>query len=405
MCCRVKPLLVGKGNGLAVRGARAHGVALARRIVHAATPVCIALLCMLLLGPVPQAVAAPDSEAELRDAIKDERAREKARRDSLSRLSAQERGLNANLAAAEDRIALLESKVGKQEAELALLESAVGDVRKTLEGLEAERVKSEAALGELLRLLWPLHVRQEGTGGRDLEDWQEAEREYVWTQEIYRGIDARRSELRHKEEAISASLEKREALMAEVKEQVSRINADRAALLQDKLTFRQQLNDVRREKQDAEEELRDVLALIQNFNVRLEQMAGRDISKLKGRLPWPASGRVIRGWSPEAKPPVRGVGLSVREGAPVEAVAWGKVVHNDVLRGFGRVVILMHDKAYYTLYAFLQNSQLKVGQEVAGGASIGTAGFYPEAKGPGLYFELRFHQKAINPVGWLTSAN
>lgn len=349
--------------------------------------------------------AEPGSEKDLREAISEERAREKARRDSLARLSAQERSLNANLAAAEDRIALLESKVAKQEAELALLESAVGDVRRSLGTLEAERSKTEADLARLVSMLWPLHVRQEGTGGRDLDDWQEAEREYVWTQEIYRRIETRRNELRHQQEAISASLEKRESLMVEVRAQVARISADRDALLQDKLRFRQQLADTRREKQDAEEELRDVLALIQEFNVRLEQMAGRDISKMKGRLPWPAEGRVVKRWAPEAQPPVRGLGLSLREGAPVHAVAWGKVVHNDVLRGFGRVVILMHDKAYYTLYAFLADSPLRVGQEVAGGARVGAAGFYPGSNGPGLYFELRFHQKAINPDGWLTRAN
>lgn len=389
---------------LGTRGLMGHGLT----VGHAApsAPVWLALLlvalCCLVVTP---AHAAPSSEKELREAISEERAREKARRDSLARLSAQERSLNANLAAAEDRIALLESKVAKQEAELALLESAVGDVRQALERLQKDRDASEAELARLMSMLWPLHVRQEGTGGRDIEDWQTAEREYTWTQEIYRSIETHRAELRHQQEAISASLEKRETLMAEVRTQVARISADRDSLLQDKLRFRQQLSDVRREKQDAEGELRDVLALIQEFNVRLEQMAGRDISKMKGRLPWPAEGRVVRRWAPEANPPVRGVGIALREGTPVRAVAWGKVVHNDVLRGFGRVVILMHDKAYYTLYAFLADSPLRVGQEVGAGAAVGGAGFYPGADGPGVYFELRFHQKAINPDGWLTRAN
>jgi len=113
----------------------------------------------------------------------------------------------------------------------------------------------------------------------------------------------------------------------------------------------------------------------------------------------------VRRYAPDAKPPVRGLGLSVGQGDPVRAVAYGRVVHNDTMRGFGRVVILMHGQAYYTLYAFLADSPLRLGQEVGGGQQVGTAGFYPDANGPGVYFELRFHQKAINPDAWLLSAN
>jgi septal ring factor EnvC (AmiA/AmiB activator) len=35
---------------------------------------------------------------------------------------------------------------------------------------------------------------------------------------------------------------------------------------------------------------------------------------------------------------------------------------------------------------------------------IGHAGYYPEAHGNGLYFELRFRQKPINPQLWLMPA-
>ena len=83
-------------------------------------------------------------------------------------------------------------------------------------------------------------------------------------------------------------------------------------------------------------------------------------------------------------------------------MAGGKVVHNDVLRGFGTVLILQHGDDYYSLYAFLGNSPLQVGQDVAGRQQLGTVGYYPAIRGPGLYFELRFKQKAINPEQWLS---
>ena len=121
----------------------------------------------------------------------------------------------------------------------------------------------------------------------------------------------------------------------------------------------------------------------------------------KGKTPWPAKGKVVVRYAPNASPPVRGIGLSLAANAEVRAVAWGKVVHSDVLRGLGYVVVLMHPKQYYTVYAHLSGSPYKVGQEVKQGAVLGRAGHYPPAGGPGIYFELRSHEKAVNPETWL----
>ena len=123
---------------------------------------------------------------------------------------------------------------------------------------------------------------------------------------------------------------------------------------------------------------------------------------VKGKTPWPAKGKVVVRYAPGASPPVRGIGLSLAANAEVRAVAWGKVVHSDVLRGLGYVVVLMHPKQYYTVYAHLTGSPYKVGQEVKQGAVLGRAGHYPPAGGPGIYFELRSHEKAVNPETWLS---
>lgn len=121
----------------------------------------------------------------------------------------------------------------------------------------------------------------------------------------------------------------------------------------------------------------------------------------KGKTPWPAKGRVVVRYAPDASPPVRGIGMSLAGNSEVRAVAWGKVVHSDVLRGLGYVVVLMHPKQYYTVYAHLTGSSYKVGQEVKQGAVLGRAGHYPPAGGTGIYFELRSHEKAVNPEVWL----
>lgn len=346
------------------------------------------------------------TEEDIRKALQAQQSRLRARQESITRLSVQERALNTDLAMAEDRITALEAKVARQEQELVQLEAAATDVRAAYERLAAERSRTEASLSGLLQLLWPLYMRQKGVGARDLTDWRMAERDYAWTQELYKVIGERQQELHGQETAMADALTRREALSEQVRKQVEALGADRSKLLADKQRFRQSLSSVRQQREDAEAELADLFEMIQTLNARLEQALSRgDIEKQKGRLPWPAKGRVVRRYAPGAKPPVRGLGISVGQGEPVRAVAYGRVVHNDTMRGFGRVVILMHGQAYYTLYAFLADSPLRLGQEVGGGQQVGAAGFYPDANGPGVYFELRFHQKAINPDAWLLSAN
>jgi len=160
---------------------------------------------------------------------------------------------------------------------------------------------------------------------------------------------------------------------------------------------------VRAQKLSAEEQLKDILQSIIELNYQLKLLTTKKFTDFKGQMPWPGQGKVVEDFRPEADPPHRGVSLAMAEDAAVHAVSWGKVVHSDVLRGYGPVVIIYHGEDYYSLYAFLKNVTVRVGQEVEKDERIGSAGFYPKVDGPGLYFELRFHQNPVNPNSWLVA--
>jgi septal ring factor EnvC (AmiA/AmiB activator) len=124
----------------------------------------------------------------------------------------------------------------------------------------------------------------------------------------------------------------------------------------------------------------------------------------KGKLPWPVDGKRLSAKAMAeagARGHGGGVGFATADGAAVRAVFPGRGVGSDLLRGYGHVVILSHGDNWYTLYAFLREDAASQGREVASGATLGHAGYYPAAKGSGVYFELRSGQKAINPVEWL----
>lgn len=348
------------------------------------------------------ALAASARESELQRAIAQEQEKALQRRRLLDTLSEKERALNADLAALEKRVALLTEELGEKERELLRLETAQGTNRAEFEALDGERRRLEDETGRLILLLWPLQLHQDAMGAGQNSAWHEAEQRYQWMSIILRTLAKQREELEEKKEALKSNLSEKDRLALELKTKVAATNDLRDALLADVLRFNRELEHIRKERVDTEDALARITKTAADLNIRLQAIReGADIRKLKGELPWPARGKLVRRYAPGANPPVRGLGLALREKDEIRSVAAGKVVYNDILRGLGEVVILMHGREYYTVYAHLDDIQVDMGQEVPQGHVLGHAGFYPPANGRGLYFELRFHQKAINPDGWL----
>lgn len=127
--------------------------------------------------------------------------------------------------------------------------------------------------------------------------------------------------------------------------------------------------------------------------------------RLKGRLTRPVQGKII-GHFGQARQDQAGAtwqGLQIRapEGTDVVACATGKVVFSDWLRGFGNLIIVDHGNTYMSIYANNEALFKNVGDRVKQGetiSSVGTSGGMGE---PGLYFELRYKGKPINPQSWL----
>ena len=117
----------------------------------------------------------------------------------------------------------------------------------------------------------------------------------------------------------------------------------------------------------------------------------------KGSLPFPISGRTeVR----SARKNGSGPGLSMRApGATVvRAVYPGRVAFADSYADYGPTVILDHGGGYYTVSANLGEIDVKVGDDVKGGARIATLG--GGTAGSTLYFEVRIGQETADPAEW-----
>ncbi|MBF0564152.1 MAG: peptidoglycan DD-metalloendopeptidase family protein [Nitrospirae bacterium] len=137
------------------------------------------------------------------------------------------------------------------------------------------------------------------------------------------------------------------------------------------------------------------------------QDVGSEFRSSKGLLPWPAAGRVAIPYGshqdPQFKTPVfrYGIYISTEDDSTIKAVYDGKVVYADWFKGLGKVVILSHGMGYHTVYANLSKMYPKVGDVVKRRSIIGDAGESAVLNGSGIYFEVRYKGKPVNPLQWL----
>ena len=79
----------------------------------------------------------------------------------------------------------------------------------------------------------------------------------------------------------------------------------------------------------------------------------------------------------------------------------GKVVFAEWFKGYGQMVIINHGDGYHTLYGSLSEIFTKVGDIIKGKQAVGRVGKSGLLTSPGLYFELRYKGKPLDPLQWL----
>lgn len=118
------------------------------------------------------------------------------------------------------------------------------------------------------------------------------------------------------------------------------------------------------------------------------------------KLNWPTQGRIRSGFGSQRSGEVKwkGVIVAAPEGQSVSAIAPGKVIYADWLRGFGMVMVVDHGKGYMSLYGHAQTLLKNAGDTVDKGETIALVGRSGGQTEPGLYFEVRHKGQAIDPA-------
>jgi len=384
--------------------------------------VATGVLLLLLASPAAEPAGAGAKEKELREL-----------RGRIEALQKQLAGTEETKGEAAD--ALRESERAISEANRALRELGVQSkkINRELAGIGAEARRNEEALKsqqmQLARLLYQHYL-----GGQteplklllNREDPNEIARRLHYFGYISRARAALIADLRvglarlrELSQAAQRKAAELAAVTAESQTQRGRLEREKRARNQVFARISRDIQRQRREigtlKRDETRLARLVASLARLIarkpaprlrNERVPQAPSGDspFLELKGKLSLPVRGELAnRFGSPRADGGVvwKGLFIAARSGEEVRAVADGRVVFADWLRGFGNLLIVDHGDAYMSLYGNNEALYKRVGDPIRGGESVAAVGASGGNADSGLYFELRHQGRPLDPLDWV----
>ena len=122
----------------------------------------------------------------------------------------------------------------------------------------------------------------------------------------------------------------------------------------------------------------------------------------KKRFIWPVKGKVVSqfGIQPN-RMSFNGIRIAAGEGTAVQAAAGGSVIFSALLKDYGETIIIKHDDYYATVYTHLGIRTVREETQIKKGDRIAFLGKADGREEPYLHFEIRYKNKARNPLFFL----
>lgn len=390
-----------------------------------------ALRLGLLLGALLVPGTLAGQERELRqsrlklDSINEERAR--LQREMTS-LRTRVRDTSRELLNVEKQRAASAAALVELEYQAQLLGDNVARTEEELQTTRYRLRRRTADLQQRLRSIYkrgPTHTAQVLLTARSFGDllnrYKYVHMITLHERRMIEDVARLEAELVAQEEELLETSERLAGLLAEKETEVAqlqRIETQRQRTLRE---FRERETTTAKRITQLEREqarLTTVLADLERRRREAEARAGgrgagtistRDL----GSLPWPVDGTVAYRFGPDRRPngvvlKNQGIGIAAPAGTPVKAVEGGIVELAGPFPGYGSTVIVSHGGGYRTLYLYLRNIRVAVGQTVAAGQVVGTVGGEQSAEGPHIEFQVRVPLaggaiEAVDPLSWLRS--
>jgi septal ring factor EnvC (AmiA/AmiB activator) len=382
-------------------------------------------LCLLLLasGVVPgmvPSVAAQESnpakaEAELKavrsqiDKVRAEMERDAGRRDKLAREIEESEKTVSSARGELERLRRERAQQAARRAELAARrraeETALARDREALAG----QLRAAHMIGEKEPLKLLLNQRDPAQAGRVLAYYRYFGRARA---SQIAAINGHLAEIDTLDAALATEEGRLAALEEQLRGQVSRLQSARDRRGRALQTLEAESRNRARELERLKDQQGGLEKLVRELRRALERIDkfptdSKDaFAKLKGRLTWPVSGRLLASFGQIRAGGLKwdGVLVSGPHGSPVRAVYHGRVVYADWLSGLGLLTIIDHGDGFLSLYGHNDRLYKEVGERVTSGDTIATLGDSGGRQTPALYFEIRKAGRPVDPRPWFRSA-
>lgn len=316
--------------------------------------------------------------------------------------------LDDNIAAHQAKIAALKGKIHTQEQIIAAKDQELATIAQKNEALRQHLVKRLKAFYVMGKTGF-LNVTFSGKTLPDLVLTQEAFHSLVTYDQAlfkaYRESVEAIERVRQADQLEKSVLENFLADAARESEALKQAADEKNSLLKQVQTQKGLYTQALKEMRKAEDKLTAALSSASGAQSAQE----RGFALAKGKLPPPVWGEVTSRFHDPAgdDDPALTNGLSIKtqDRADVYAVYGGTVLFAGSMRGYGKLVIIEHDRQYHTVTARLGEIAVHEGDVVKQGQVIGGTGETAALFGRGLYFEIRSGAQAEDPLRWLQSGS
>lgn len=335
----------------------------------------------------------------------------KQQRLAIEKSLAEKDDIEAVFKSTELKVAEVALAIRRVNNQVADVDAKIKQLEKEQKQLLKEKKKQQALLAELVRTAYlsgrhdytklllnqddPAKLERLITYYKSLNEARVEELETIQKvlnrlAQIEQELSTKRSEL----------LELRASQQEQKKELAKSQTARKSALRKLNSAIKTDKNRLKRLEQ-SETRLANAIAKAQQEAKKSpENLAG--LYNLKKKLKWPTTGRIAKRFGQRRSGALRwkGVLMSANLGNRVNAIAEGIVLYSDWLKGFGWVTVIDHGKGYMSLYGHNQALLKSVGDYVEKNEPIALVGQSGGQSTSGLYFEIRYKGKTVNPARW-----
>lgn len=123
--------------------------------------------------------------------------------------------------------------------------------------------------------------------------------------------------------------------------------------------------------------------------------------RLDQKFMYPINTRITSYYGPRWGRIHEGLDFAAPMGSPIRCVSSGRVVYSGWASGYGKVVIIEHQRGLRTLYAHNSKLLVRSGESVGRGEVISRSGNTGNSTGPHLHFEVQVNGRPENPLNYI----